>query len=147
MWSLGGVLGAGGSGVLVWLLVTRAAANLPPGLSIPMVIVLTALGLCVGFLGGSAVSRRAGKSRHDLVLYSCVTGAFCGGLIGAFLVLAVTAGYLTTYAGWPTLSLDGVLMAVAYPLFALSGAGLGALCGAALGLAGGGLLRVLSPAR
>jgi hypothetical protein len=131
------------SGFLTFEIASSLSHGLPDPQQHAVVWALTLFGVAVGFLVGSTVVTRAMRSRDHLLLFSGLTAAIGGGIVGCGLVLVLIAVYLVTYAEWPSGLVDQVLMILAFPAFGavgfFAGAAGWALCGL---IAGAVLIRV-----
>ena len=141
-----GLLSGLGAALLAWQFAVDVSVNLPSSTALAIVVALTAVAGVVAFLAGSALCRRARRSREHLALFGSVAFAVAGGILGAACAVAVTAAYLQTYGAWPDNPVDLVLTGISYPIFALLGFALGAIAGAIVGVVASGALRILSPA-
>jgi hypothetical protein len=144
---IGGIVGTLCAALLVWFPVMAATANVSGPAGSGTRTGMMAAAALIGFLAGSAVTRRARRDRMHIGLFSLLTCTVAGGLLGAISALALTVTYLHAYGAWPPDLGDQVLMALAFVAFG----GLGLVGGAAIGLVAGGvtggLLRVLLPNR
>lgn len=139
---MGGIVGAAVACALIWYPVAAMTVNLPGLAAAGIRFGLTALAVIVGFLAGSAVSRRARRTHRHLGLFSGLTGGFAGGFIGAAMVVVVTLGYLATYGHIPPDPLDEVLAGLAVLSLTALGFFLGFLLGMVLGFFFVGVLKI-----
>lgn len=109
-------------------------------------VLLIALAAIGSFLAGSSAFRRARRSHHSLGLFSALAFSFWFAVVGGAFAVALVATYTAAYAPSGTGPTDNLLTILAYPVLALFGFCLGALCGWLVGLLASGALRVLAPA-
>jgi hypothetical protein len=147
MWIVGGVISAGLTASVTWFMGSMAVKNLPASTGQRALLFLLVVAALSGFLSGSAIFRRVGRTREHLALFSCMSGAVAGGTIGCAYAVTVTASYLANYSAWPPDRVDQVLVLLSYPVFGVLGLFLGAGGGMLLGLILGGFLRVATLAR
>ena len=126
-----------GAAILMWVLTVFGANNLHPGERASVEIILVCVAVVVGAAAGSLIGRRAG--RPNLVFFGVTAGGVAGGLCGASYALIMGITYVVTFGGTPINLLDWVVVLIAYPVFALLGAFVGAVPGTALGALGGWL--------
>jgi hypothetical protein len=144
---IGGLAGAAIMGLLSFIIIGPATANLDGSAHLLTLSIATGAALIVGFLTASAVVRRAASRRRSLGLFSGIAAGFGCGLVGAVWALALLTAYMVSYSTWPDGLLNQVLTIVAFPAFAGFGFTIGALAGGLSGLIAGGLLGVVLPAR
>lgn len=147
MSSITGLLVALAAASLTWQITSPAVANLPGPLARVLAFGLVAVAALVGFLAGSAVFRRARRSREHLPLFGAVAFGVAGGIVGAAYAIALTAAYMHTYGEWPHAVSDMILVVVAYPALGALGFAVGAAISSLCGLLAAGVLRFTSPAR
>ena len=144
---IAGFLVALASASLTWQIAARTVANLPTSLAGVLLLGLVAIAALVGFLAGSAVCRRARRSREHLSLFGALAFGVAGGIVGGTYAVAITAAYMHTYSPWPQSAMDVILVILAYPAFGALGFAVGSACAAVCGLCAAGLLGFAAPAR
>jgi hypothetical protein len=147
MWIIGGSVSAAATAGATWLVGGLGTKNLPGSTGQTAMIFLLTIAVLAGFLSGSAIFRRAGRTREHLALFSGVAGAVAGGTIGCAYAVTLTAAYLANYATWPQDRVDQILVLLSYPVFGALGLLVGAAGGMLLGGILGGFLRVAALAR
>jgi hypothetical protein len=142
-----GIISAAGWAAVMLLLLLRADQNLPATTGRLVEVVVLAVAITAGFLTGSTIARRARRARDHFGLFSALTGAIGGGLIGGTCLVALDASYLSAYASWPQSRVDDILLLASYPALGALGFALGALWGTLGGIVLGTLVRaVVRPA-
>jgi hypothetical protein len=144
---IGGLAGAAFMGLLSFIIIGPATANLDGSAHLVTLSLATAAALIVGFLTASAVFRRAASRRASLGLFSGLAAGFGFGLVGAVWAVALLTAYMLSYGAWPNGLLYQVLTVVAFPAFAGLGFSIGAIAGGLFGMIAGGVLGVVLPAR
>jgi hypothetical protein len=139
---LGGIVGACACTGITWEMARLALHNLPASAARLSLVLLLLLAAVLGFLSGSAICRRAARTREHLSLFAGLAGGVAGGLLGCAYAMTVTAAYLASYTTWPQDRLDQILVLLSYPVFGALGACMGALLGWLLGLLLGSFLKI-----
>jgi hypothetical protein len=147
MTSIGGLFGAVFMALLSFLIVVPLTSNLSGTHHLVTLVVSVAVAVLVGGLTGSTILRRARARLRNLATFSGVAAGVGGGLVGAVWMVALLAGYLTTYGAWPDGLVDTVLTVLAFPILGAFGFTIGGLVFGAIGLIGGSVLGKLLPAR
>jgi hypothetical protein len=119
----------------MWLLASMGAHNLHPGVRGLVEIVLVAVALVSGGIAGGLI----GRHRDDAhpILFAVTAGAVSGALCGATYAVVMGIGFVSTFGGAPVSFTDGLVLALAYPVFAALGALSGSVPGMILGGCGG----------
>jgi hypothetical protein len=144
---VGGLAGAALMGLLSFIIIGPATANLDGPAHLGTLALSTAAALIVGFLTASAVFRRATSRRASLGLFSGLAAGFGCGLLGAVWAVALLTAYMLSYGTWPQGLLYQILTVIAFPAFAAVGFSIGAVAGGLFGMIAGGVLGVFLPAR
>ncbi len=144
---IAGLCSALAAAALAFWIGTFAAANLPGSRALLALFTPSLVAAVVGYLAGSAVWRRAARSRERLITFSALAGSVSGGIVGATCGLTLTVLYFATYMTWPAERLQQALALLSYPAFALLGMCLGAMTGLILGAVAGSALRIATVRR
>jgi uncharacterized membrane protein YoaK (UPF0700 family) len=131
--------------VVTWQLTSAAIGNLPSTGGRLIALALTIVAAVLGFLAGSALSRRAQRTREHLALFGSTAFAVAVGLVSAAAAVALLAAYLRAYGPEAGSGADMVLTVLAFPIFASLGFALGAVVGSLIGAILSGALRLLTP--
>lgn len=145
MSGIGGLLAGALSGYFTLVIASSLSRGLPDPRQWMASWGLTIFGFVIGYLVGSTVVTRAARSRERLVLFSGLTAAVGGGIVGAGLAMGLLATYLYTYGTWPSQLIDSILYVLAFPAFGSVGFFLGAAVWSICGLLAGAVLRRASP--
>lgn len=147
MYVIGGLLGAVLALLAIWSPVMGLTGNLPGTAGTGVRIAVIVLACVVGFLAGSAVTRRGRRDRDHLRLFSSVTGGVAGGIVGAAVVLLVSGAYLIAYGHIPLDVTDEALAVLGLVSFTILGFFAGAFVGSVVGALLGTALKFSSPRR
>jgi hypothetical protein len=136
----------GGAAAIMWLMASYGAGNLHPAERGFVELLLVGVALLIGALTGGLISRH-GSQDHP-VLFGVTAGAISGGVCGAAYSLVMGVSFVSTFGGAPVGFIDGLLVILAYPVFAALGALIGSVPGLILGACGAYLVtRTSSVAR
>jgi hypothetical protein len=144
---IAGLLVALAAATVTWGVAAPTVANLPPSLGSPILLGLDAVSALAGFLAGSAVFRRARRTREHLRLFGALAFGVAGGILGATYAVAITGAYLHTYSAWPQSAIQMALVVLAYPVLGALGFAIGSAGASIFGLCAAGLLGLANPAR
>lgn len=134
------------AGALTWQATSTLTANLSATTGHAVSLAVTVVAALLGFLAGSALARRAQRTRRQLALFGSTAFAVAAGAICACGAVTLLAAYLRTYGSWTGSAVDLTLMVLAFPIFALLGFAVGALVGSIAGAVLSGALRLLTSA-
>jgi hypothetical protein len=132
---LGGVVAA----LIMWRLAAYGTAGLPASERSLVELALIAIAAILGLFAGTVIGHRRGAPRQ--VLFGATASALAGALCGAAYAIVIGAAYVHTFGGAPNGPMDALLLALAFPIFGLLGAFVGAAVGAIFGMAAGILTR------